>query len=104
MLLFIAGPLLQNLPALINTVIEECDEEEVEDGNTGDKAIDVADIPQAFSHFTYRITDEKKLVCDLQGVLTTGKNYEFVDILKGGASCPLRGSCPDSSMPDTILM
>lgn len=29
----------------------------------------VADLPQAFSHFTYRDSDRQRLVCDLQGTL-----------------------------------
>jgi hypothetical protein len=66
-------------------MIEECDEEELfieesgyeEDNddevmlNNQQTIINVADIPQAFSHFTYRLTKRKNLVCDLQGVLTT---------------------------------
>ena len=35
------------------------------------------DIPQAFSHFTYRFTKRKLLVCDLQGVLSSGTTPEF---------------------------
>jgi hypothetical protein len=43
-----------------------------------------ADIPQAFSHFTYRYTRRKSLVCDLQGVLspqtsTSPPVFEFTD-------------------------
>lgn len=39
------------------------------------------DIPQAFSHFTYRYTQRKLLVCDLQGVLTTAPSatFQFTD-------------------------
>jgi len=40
------------------------------------------DIPQAFSHFTYRYTKRKELVCDLQGVFTSSadkSNFEFTD-------------------------
>ena len=49
-------------------VIAESDEEE--DDEEGDgvarEAASPEHIPQAFSHFTFEATDEKKLVCDLQ--------------------------------------
>ena len=35
-----------------------------------EKEILEIDIPQAFSHFTYRTTQRTELVCDLQGVLS----------------------------------
>ena len=34
--------------------------------------VDAGDVPQAFSHFTYRQTRRKMLVCDLQGALRPG--------------------------------
>ena len=84
LLAFIAG--LQNL-----NIIEECDEE-IEDEDSEDEdinsrsafyqneKINVIDIPQAFSHFTYNITRRKKLVCDLQGVHNTADNvFELTD-------------------------
>lgn len=62
-------------------MIEEGDEEEECDSSDEDNTglhsdqmpasailIQPADIPQAFSHFTYRHTQRKMLVCDLQGV------------------------------------
>lgn len=68
--------------------IEEQDDEEDEDEEevVDTKApivINDADIPQAFSHFTYRYTNRKKLVCDLQGVLTKNpdgsRTFELTD-------------------------
>ena len=47
---------------------EDDDDSEVELG--GDEIINIDDIPQAFSHFTYRYTGRRVLVCDLQGVLS----------------------------------
>lgn len=43
--------------------------------------IRISDIPQAFSHFTYRYTKHRVLVCDLQGVLSTTQPpcFEFTD-------------------------
>ena len=44
--------------------------------------IDPADVPQAFTHFTYRYTGKKMMVCDLQGVLDTARLpplYELTD-------------------------
>ncbi len=63
----------------LDAIIEECDEEEEDEdsdfeddsyeANTEEHKIDPLDIPQAFSHFTYRFTKRQLLVCDLQGVL-----------------------------------
>jgi len=44
--------------------------------------IKIRDFPQAFSHFSYRHTSRKMLVCDLQGVVTTTASptvFEFTD-------------------------
>uniref|UniRef100_A0A7S4VGU0 Alpha-type protein kinase domain-containing protein n=1 Tax=Ditylum brightwellii TaxID=49249 RepID=A0A7S4VGU0_9STRA len=65
---------------------EESEDDSSEDDCSGDKVEDdevftVADIPQAFSHFTYTYTKRKLLVCDLQGVLstTTPPLFELTD-------------------------
>lgn len=43
-------------------------------------SFDVSDIPQAFSHFTYRYSKRWLLVCDLQGVLSTNPPlFELTD-------------------------
>ena len=53
---------------------DECKEEEI------DEPFSIEDIPQAFSHFTYRFTKRKLLVCDLQGVLSTSPPlFELTD-------------------------
>lgn len=69
---------------------EEDESEEDEDGDHGGLVCaarcviaDTDDIPQAFSHFTYRFTKRRLLVCDLQGVLTQSASgqasFEFTD-------------------------
>ena len=63
---------------------EETDSDEEEAPQPGDDdEICIDDIPQAFSHFTYRYTQKKVLVCDLQGVLDTssptGLCFQFTD-------------------------
>lgn len=47
--------------------IAESDEEEEEDayGEVIEKGT-TEQVPQAFSHFTYEVTERQKLVCDLQ--------------------------------------
>ena len=63
---------------------ENDDEDEYEDVSYCYQ-VQAADIPQAFSHFTYRYTGRRKLVCDLQGVLSPPSAcsktplYEFTD-------------------------
>jgi hypothetical protein len=64
-------------------MIAESDEDEdgEEDDDGEDMPISIAEIPQAFSHFTYRYTRRKVLVCDLQGVLNAAHppKFEFTD-------------------------
>lgn len=62
---------------------EEADSDEEEAPQPGDDdEICIDDIPQAFSHFTYRYTQRKVLVCDLQGVLSSSSTdpcFEVTD-------------------------
>jgi hypothetical protein len=51
------------------------DDEEDEDGD----AIDVNDVPQAFSHFSYEMSRGKQLVCDLQGVWNSSDGFVLTD-------------------------
>lgn len=65
----------------------EEDEEEEDDNAFGDEqvkglaGVPAEAFPQAFSHFTYRYTQRKKLVCDLQGVFTetSPPSFELTD-------------------------
>ncbi|CAM9916247.1 unnamed protein product, partial [Heterosigma akashiwo] len=68
--------------------IAQCDEEHANDSEDAcmeeefvDEMFTISDIPQAFSHFTYRYTQRRLLVCDLQGVLSTTSPpwFEFTD-------------------------
>ena len=71
----------------LGALIEDEDEEESDEEDAGEQGSDdvicVDEIPQAFSHFTYRYTKRKVLVCDLQGVLSTAgthpPRFEFTD-------------------------
>ena len=36
-------------------------------------------VPQAFSHYTFSVTDRRELVCDLQGVWNAVDGFEFTD-------------------------
>lgn len=51
------------------------DDDDDEEHTTHESATEVAstlndaDVPQAFTHFTYRLTQRRRMVCDLQGVL-----------------------------------
>ncbi|KAL7548108.1 hypothetical protein ACHAWF_011406 [Thalassiosira exigua] len=59
------------------TLIEESEEED-EDGEAM-APIEVEDVPQAFSHFTYEHTHGKHLVCDLQGVWNPDDGFVLTD-------------------------
>lgn len=76
----------QNAP--LEAILESGDDDDFGDdgGGCGEVAFTDDEIPQAFSHFTYRFTKRRLLVCDLQGVLTTTadgsdhrRQFEFTD-------------------------
>ena len=79
---------VQTPDVALNRIMEEEEEEEGEDDEEGEiepsYKIKECDIPQAFSHFTYRYSRRKSLVCDLQGVLSPATRssppaFEFTD-------------------------
>uniref|UniRef100_A0A7S2JX26 Alpha-type protein kinase domain-containing protein n=1 Tax=Leptocylindrus danicus TaxID=163516 RepID=A0A7S2JX26_9STRA len=56
----------------VENCVSDDDEESLAGDNEGDDfAFELADVPQAFSCFTYYYTKRKVLVCDLQGILDT---------------------------------
>ena len=59
---------------------EEEDSEYDSENEVEEEVIHHLDIPQAFSHFTYRYTKRRLLVCDLQGVLNSSPPlFELTD-------------------------
>jgi hypothetical protein len=67
------APPLQMRPAHeLGGIFEEDEDEE------GD-AIDINDVPQAFSHFSYERSLGKQLVCDLQGVWNADDGFVLTD-------------------------
>ena len=58
-------------------LIEESDEEDEDEEAIG--PIEVDDVPQAFSHFTYEHSKGKNLVCDLQGVWNQDDGFVLTD-------------------------
>ena len=56
---------LTKVAADLVAIAESDEEEEDEEGEAIEKG-STEQVPQAFSHFTYEVTERKKLVCDLQ--------------------------------------
>ena len=58
----------------LGAIVEDSDEED-EDG----APIEVDEVPQAFSHFSYVASHGKQLVCDLQGVWNADDGFMLTD-------------------------
>eukprot|EP00039_Didymoeca_costata_P013633 m.210822 g.210822 ORF g.210822 m.210822 type:complete len:701 (-) comp15827_c0_seq1:1753-3855(-) len=75
----------QSFQPTLDPLFEEEEEEEddlTEQEYMGRSKIKPDDVPQAFSHFSYFISDRKMLICDLQGVLdetTTPPMFALTD-------------------------
>ena len=74
--------------APLGAILEESSEEETSDCELNDLVssikyeVEVEDYPQAFSHFSYRQSKRRMIVCDLQGVLDSTKSpplFELTD-------------------------
>jgi hypothetical protein len=62
-------------------IIEESDEDYDEDEEPDEhRSINIEDVPQAFSHFTWVETKRKMLVCDLQGVLDDSSSPPVLEL------------------------
>ncbi|KAK3232626.1 hypothetical protein CYMTET_57028 [Cymbomonas tetramitiformis] len=73
------APPNKDKPAFSLSAITE-DEEGSDEANTvGADAIQVEDVPQAFSHFTHSVTNGKRLVCDVQGVWNSVDGFMLTD-------------------------
>ena len=69
-------------PGRAMAAIAESDEDEIDDDEESTILIKSEDVPQAFSHFSYRLSKRKQLICDLQGVLdesTFPSLFKFTD-------------------------
>lgn len=55
------------------------EEEDEEDEEASCATIDVNEVPQAFSHFSYECSKGKQLVCDLQGVWNPDDGFVLTD-------------------------
>ena len=83
------GPVDNKDQTLLDIIEESSEDEDEEDQIRDDVAVPMLtplelqrDIPQAFSCFTYRHTNRRMLVCDLQGVLDTSRSptvFELTD-------------------------
>lgn len=71
------------MPGAMAAIAESDEEdEEYDDQSPTSFLIKDDDIPQAFSHFSYRMSKRKQLICDLQGVLdesTSPPLFKFTD-------------------------
>jgi hypothetical protein len=54
-------------------------DEDVDEDGDGDAAIDVDEVPQAISHFSYEESRSKHLVCDRQGTWNIHDGFVLTD-------------------------
>ncbi|KAK3275216.1 hypothetical protein CYMTET_16642 [Cymbomonas tetramitiformis] len=72
----------QNTSASSSLLLSAITEDEEGSGETDPSArdaIQVDDVPQAFSHFTHAVTNGKQLVCDVQGVWNSVDGFTLTD-------------------------
>jgi len=55
------------------------DEEEEEEEEEEKEAWELSDVPQAFSHFTWSVSEGDVLICDLQGVWNAADGFTLTD-------------------------
>ncbi|KAG2501020.1 hypothetical protein HYH03_000840 [Edaphochlamys debaryana] len=70
------GPRAPVDASLLGVIAEEDEDEEGDEGESGPRT---EDVPQAFSHFSYVVTEHRKLVCDLQGVWNSTDGFTLTD-------------------------
>jgi hypothetical protein len=74
-----ATTIVQSGPSLGIGTTAVLEEEDEEDSDDEAENIEVDDVPQDFSHFTYEQSGGKKLVCDLQGVWNPDDGFVLTD-------------------------
>lgn len=64
---------------VLGVICEDESDEDLDEDSDDDHAFSVEDIPQAFSHFSWSISNGDKLVCDLQGVWNSTDGFIMTD-------------------------
>ncbi|KXZ55302.1 hypothetical protein GPECTOR_3g437 [Gonium pectorale] len=87
--------------AALGAIAEDDDEEgegDSDSGEPGDGPVTTEDVPQCFSHFTYKATNGRKLVCDLQGVWNAVDGFTMTDPVIHHCSGSKKNGATDKGM------
>ena len=63
----------------LGAIFEEDEEEGDEDEEGEDDRIEISEIPQCFSHFSWSVSDGQQLVCDVQGIWNEVDGFLLTD-------------------------